>query len=73
MVKPHTAEPLPEVAVNAHSQLLELIRVLRRDAVARALFTEEAIEEGDAGMALAVARDLGFDVRAAISEYEAAA
>ena len=72
MVKPHTAGPLREVAESGHSEVLELVRVLR-DAVTRAVFIEEAIEEGDAGMALAVARDLELDLRAAISEYEVAA
>jgi hypothetical protein len=43
---------------------------LLRNAVARVVFIEEAIEEGDAGMALAVACDLELDLRAAISEYE---
>jgi hypothetical protein len=54
------------------SQRLELGRLLR-NAVARVVFIEDAIEEGDAGMALAVARDLELDLRAAISEYEVAA
>ena len=70
MVKPHTAEPLREVAVNAHSQLLKLMRVLRRNAVARAVFIEEAIEEGDTAIAWSVARDLEIDLRAAVADWE---
>jgi hypothetical protein len=57
------------VAVSAHSQLLELMRVLR-DAVARAVFIEEAIEEGDTGIAWSVARDLEIDFRTAVAEWE---
>jgi predicted nucleic acid-binding protein len=64
MVKPHTAGHLREVAVSTHSQILELMRVLR-DAVARAVFIEEAIEEGDTAIAWSVARDLEIDLRAA--------
>jgi hypothetical protein len=72
MVKPRTAGSHGEVAVTAHSQLLELMRVLR-DAVARAVFIEEAIEEGDTGMAFTFARDLELDLRSVISEHDAAA
>ena len=53
-------------ADNAHSQRPELVQQLR-DAVARVVFIEEAIEEGDTGMAFPVARDLARDRRAAVS------
>jgi hypothetical protein len=67
MVKPHTAEPLREVAVSAHSHLLELMRVLR-DAVARAVFIEEAIEEGNTGIAFTVAvNSSSISVRSSLS------
>jgi hypothetical protein len=45
---------------------------LLRDAVARVVFIEEAIEEGDTGMAFTVARDLELDLRSVISEHHAA-
>jgi hypothetical protein len=54
-----------------HARPLELAR-LPRNAVARVIFIEEAIEEGDAGMAFTVARDLELDLRSVISEYDAA-
>jgi hypothetical protein len=66
MVKPHSA------IKDRNSQRVEPARLLR-NAVARVVFIEEAIEEGDSGIVLAAARDLELDVRAAISEYEAAA
>ena len=58
-------------ADNAHSQRPEVLQLLR-DAVARVVFIEEAIEEGDTGMAFTVARDLELDLRSVISEYHAA-
>jgi hypothetical protein len=69
MVKPHRAGPLQEVAVNAHSQLFELMPVLR-DAPARAVFIEEAIEEGDTGIAWSVPCDLEIDLRTAVAEWD---
>jgi hypothetical protein len=55
-------------ADNAHYQRPELLQLLR-DAVARVVFIEEAIDEGDTGMAI-TARDLEIDLRAAGAEWE---
>jgi hypothetical protein len=53
-------------ADSGHSQRPELVQLLR-DAVARVVFIEDAIEEGDTGMAFSVARDIELDLRAAVS------
>lgn len=59
------AGPSPNIAPR-------IIRLLR-DVAARVVFIEEALQDGDAGMAFTVARDLELDLRSAIADYEVAA
>jgi hypothetical protein len=64
-------EPAGTGSRNKHS--MARIIWLLRDAAARVIVIEEALEDGDSGTAYTVATDLELDLRSVIAEYEVAA